>query len=184
MKDFDEMKLARVIDACDGIDGRVKMQKIVYLLKAIGYDLPYDDFTIRQQGPFSRGVASDTDVLKWGGVIDEHGETLGENHGQPVRQYSYKVRGPIAPLIRSRFDIAAPPGKPGIAMLARRLRDCDRGVLEVAATKVYLRREGKLAGAELDAELQRLKGHLGDRFNEADALLAELELGPCASGGP
>jgi len=184
MKDFDEMKLARVIDACGRIDGRVKMQKIVYLLKAIGYDLPYDDFTIRQQGPFSRAVACDTDVLK-GVIIEEESKELGKNeHGEPVRQYSYTVRKPIAPLIREHFDVAAPPGKPGIAMLARRLRDCDRGVLEVAATKVYLRREGKLAGAELDAELQRLKGHLGDRFNDADALLAELELGPCASGGP
>jgi uncharacterized protein YwgA len=34
------MKLARVIDAAGGIRGRVRMQKIVYLLKAMGYDLP------------------------------------------------------------------------------------------------------------------------------------------------
>jgi hypothetical protein len=175
MKDFEEMKLARVIDACGGVDGRVKMQKIVYLLKIMGYDLPYDDFTIRQQGPFSRGVACDTDILKGGEIIEEQIGDLGQDeHGEPIRQFTYAVRESFAPLIRKHFDITRPSGVPGIADAARRLKECDRAVLEVAATKVYLEQEGKLEGDALDAELRRLKGHLGSRFKDAEDLLDEL----------
>lgn len=175
MKEIDEMKLARVIDACGGIDGRVKMQKIVYFLKVMGYDLPYEDFTIRQQGPFSRAVACDTDLLKGSDIIEERVEDRGCNdHGEPVRQYLYAVREPVAPLIRKHFDVLAPAGKPEVTAVARKLRECDRAVLEVAATKLYLEREGKLKGEALGAELRRLKGHLAGRFTDAEALLDEL----------
>jgi len=174
MRDFDELKLARVIDACGGIDGRVKMQKIVYLLKVMGYDLPFDDFVIRQQGPFSRSVAWATDVLTGAEILQERIDELGVNsEGEPVRQYSYQVRDDIAPLIRKSFDVKAPRKKRKIDEVASRLKQKDRAVLEVAATRVFLEREG-LCGKKLDDELQRLKGHLSSEFQNANKLLAEL----------
>jgi len=176
MKDIDEMKLARVIDACGGVDGRVKMQKIVYLLRAMGYDLPYDDFMIRQQGPFSRAVACDTDVLKGAGIVEENVEELGTNDfGEPVVQYSYSVRDAVTPLIRQHFDVPGPEGKPSVNEVAAELRKHDRAVLEVAATKVFLERRDRLSGEALEKELRRLKGHLANRFAEADALLEDLK---------
>lgn len=175
MREFDDMKLARIIDACGGVDGRVKMQKIVYLLKAMGYDLPFGDFRIRQLGPFSRAVACSTDTLKAAGIIEEMPEDLGVNEvGEPVQQFSYKVSDSMRLLLKKRFDIAKPQGKPAIETVASALKDCDRAVLEVAATKVYLQREDRLKGGALDTELKRLKGHLSSRFDEADALLAKL----------
>jgi len=174
MRDFDELKLARVIDACDGIDGRVKMQKIVYLLKVMGYDLPFDDFVIRQHGPFSRSVAWATDVLTGAEILIEKKEELSlVNEAEPVVQYSYRVRDEIAPLIRENFDIAAPGGKPKLDEIASRLKKNGRAVLEVAATRVFLEREG-LFGKKLDDELHRLKGHLSGDFDKADELLGEL----------
>ncbi len=174
MRDFDELKLARVIQACDGIDGRVKMQKIIYLLKVMGYDVPFDDFVIRQNGPFSRSLAWATDVLT-GVVIEESVKNLGPNmQGEPMQQYSYRVRDEIAPLIRESFDVAAPGGKPKLDEMASRLKSKDRAVLEVVATRIFLEREG-LTGRELDEELSRLKGHLATNFDNALRVMKELK---------
>lgn len=169
MRDFDEMKLARVIDACGGIKGRVKMQKIVYLVKAMGYDLPFHDFRIRQHGPFSREVACSADILT-GPVLDETREELGED----LVQYSYKVRESMKDLIKTSFPVTAPKGKPPIEEVGKELDKHEPKVLEVAATLVYLEQEDKLSGDDLDDELMRLKGHLETHFVHAKEFLAEL----------
>ncbi len=170
MSALDELKLARVVDACGGIDGRVKMQKIVYLLKVLGYDLPYDDFRIRQQGPFSRAVACDTDTLRGAEILIEEPEPLAEN----VVQYSYSVRDEVVSLVQEHAEIAAPPNAPSLEEICQELKGNDRAVLEVAATKVFLEREAELQGEELDTELERLKGHLSGRFQEANTLLHDF----------
>ncbi|MHC4064744.1 MAG: hypothetical protein ACYSUI_09620 [Planctomycetota bacterium] len=175
MREYEELKLARVVDACGGIDGRVKMQKIVYLLMAMGYELPYDDFTIRQLGPFSRSLAWDTDTLRGAGILSEEPIPLGDTpEGRSVVQYSYAVRDQVAPLIREHFDVPVPEGRPQLEKIARELKEHDRKVLEVAATRLFLERESDLHGDDFDAELERLKGHLSARFPEANALLDEL----------
>jgi uncharacterized protein YwgA len=175
MNDYDEMKLARVIDACGGVDGRVKMQKIVYLLKAMGYDLPFHDFRIRQLGPFSPAVAWETDLLRSSGFVTERQQTLGSDpNGQPIVQYDYEVRPEIAALARKHFEVHGPPGKPPIDQIARELKAKDRAVLEVAATRLFLEREERLSGTPLHDELHRIKGHLQNRFGEADELVADL----------
>lgn len=175
MREFDEMKLARVIDACGGVDGRVKLQKIVYLLKAMGYELPFDDFWIRQYGPYSRAVACSVDLLTSAGFVDESqaGLSIMNPDGEQAKQYSYNVRDSIKPLLTSHFDVPPPKGKPKLEEVASALRRVDRAPLEVAATKLFLEREDGLAGDELDAELRRLKGHLSPHFAKADALLSE-----------
>jgi hypothetical protein len=126
VRDLDEMKLARVVDACGGIDGRVKMQKI--------------------------------------------------SAGEPMVQYSYHVRAEVAPLIREHFDVAGPPDRASLDKIASKLKENDRAVLEVAATHVFLKRESKLSGPDLDAELRRLKGHLTSAFAKANELLQSFNL--------
>lgn len=178
MRDLDEMKLARVVDACGGIDGRVKMQKIVYLLTVMGYDLPYDDFTIRQQGPFSRAVACAADTLKGAEILQETPSDLGtSSSGEPMVRYSYRVRDKVVPFIRQHFDVAGPPDRPSLDEIAGKLKQNDRAVLEVAATRVFLECQSKLSGSDLDTELRRLKGHLTSDFGEANKLLKSLNLG-------
>lgn len=175
MRELDYMKLACVINACGSVDGRVKMQKIVYLLKAMGYGLPFDDFRIRQLGPFSRAVACSTDLLTAAGFVKEDCATIHGPGGEPVQQYSYTVSDSIKSLLRRHFDIPKPKGKPKLEIVATELKKCDRAVLEVAATKVYLQREDKLKGNALGTELRRLKGHLANRFKPADDLLLGLK---------
>ena len=175
MSELDELKLARVVDACGGIDGRVKMQKIVYLLKAMGYDLPYYDFRIRQHGPFSRAVACDADTLRGAEILVEQDEECGHTaEGEPMMLYSYRVRDSVVPLVRKHFDVASPHGAPSLEEICQELKGNDRAVLEVAATKVFLEREESLQGDALDTELEHLKGHLSDRFDDADNLLRGL----------
>jgi len=176
MREFDEMKLARVIDACEGIDGRVKMQKIIYLLRAMGYSLPFDDFTIRQHGPFSRAVACCTDVLKEAVFVEEDRERLDETAGgKPVFQYNYTIRKEIAPLVREHFEVRGPDAAPPLDEVATFLKQQHRAVLEVAATRLFLQREWNLDGEELEKTLQNLKGHLRSHFIAANQLLSELQ---------
>lgn len=177
MRDLDEMKLARVVDAAGGIDGRVKMQKIVYLLKAMGFDLPFDDFAIRQQGPYSRAVACSADLLTGGGFLIETRKELGEQDagGKPIVQYSYEVRETFSQFLREHFEIEAPKGQPALDEIAKELMSKDRKTLEVAATKLYLQREENLSGPELSGELMKIKGHLREAFEPADTLLGDLQ---------
>jgi uncharacterized protein YwgA len=176
MSDFEEMKLARVIDASGGIDGRVKMQKIVYLLRAMGYDLPFDDFRIRQHGPYSRAVACAADLLSDVGFVREKLEPLEivNDLGEQANRYSYELEERASTLAKTHFKVEPPHGKPSIDEVAPKLKARDRRVLEVAATKVYLQAEEGLKGGELDTELRRLKGHLASSFDEADTFLVEL----------
>lgn len=175
MRYLDEMKLARVIEACDGIDGRVRMQKIVYLLIVMGYDLPFDDFTIRQQGPFSRAVACAADLLTSGQVVEETKDELGTSDlGEPIVQYSYRVRPALAPLIRKHFDVDSPSAHSSFDADAKMLKKYERAVLEVAATRVFLDRETRRPGESLESELQRLKGHLSGSFEEAKSLVDKI----------
>ena len=175
MWDLDEMKLARVIDACGGVDGRVKLQKIAYLLKSMGYDLPFDDFWIRQYGPYSRAVACSTDLLASGGFVKETEFGLGMTNpsGEQAKRYSYEVSDSIKPLLHTHFDLPAPKDKPPIDEIGPELRQVDRATLEVAATKLFLEREEERDGEALEAELQRLKGHLAESFAKADQLLEQ-----------
>lgn len=176
MQEFDEMKLARIIDACGNVDGRVKLQKIVYLLKTMGYDVPFDDFWIRQHGPYSRAVACSVDLLTGAGFVKESTNELRITNpqGDQAKQYSYKVRESIRPLLKRHFDLPAPKGKPNIEQVATTLRDIDRATLEVAATKLYLEQEDRLQGRQLNNELKRLKGHLEYCFAKADELILDL----------
>lgn len=172
---MEEFKLARVVDACGGIDGRVKMQKIVYLLKQMGYALPFDDFIIRQHGPFSRSLANTADMLSEGGFLREREEAIAcYLDREPVFQYSYSVEDAVRDLVRQHFDVQAPEGKPTVEEVATDLRQKDRPVLEVAATELYLERECGLPPDEVSQQLVYLKGHLQAHFERAKTLLSDL----------
>jgi hypothetical protein len=131
---------------------------------------------IRQQGPFSRAVACSADILTGGGFVEEEETRLGAKpDGEPVVQYDYRVRENIGELARRHFEVSAPPGKPPLHEIARELKEKDRKVLEVAATKLYLEQEDRLAGDNLETELRRLKGHLAGSFDAANRFLTDLQ---------
>lgn len=176
MRDFDEMKLARIIVEAGGIDGRTKMQKIVYLLSLMGYELNIDDYIIRQYGPYSRTVACAVDALQASGIIEEHATEQGfQDAWGPVVQYSYSVPDELVSLIEENYHVEVPEGKPPLETAVNDLKGEPRSVLEVAATRLFLEREENLSGEQLDDELLRLKGKLKKDFDRASELVSSLK---------
>jgi hypothetical protein len=176
MSDLDDLKLGRVVLGAGRVDGRVKLQKIVYLLQQMGYSLPFDDFRLHHQGPFSRSLAWATDSLRAMGLLIEDVEVLGTDSrtGEAINQYNYSVDQNWKGRLRDWFDVRGRNGLPPVDEPAGLLAQHPRATLEVAATKLYLQSEG-LTGSGLDNELRRIKGHLGQHaFDEAEQLLAEL----------
>lgn len=175
MQQFDEMKLARIIDAAGGIDGRVKMQKIVYLLSTMGFDVPFRDFAIQRHGPFSRAIACAADIVNGAGFVEETANQIGEKpSGEPVVRFSYRVRPDLSELLRKHFSVRSSNENISLEAAASELNGRPTPVLEVTATKVFLEQEDGLTGDELENELRRLKGHLASSFSEADELLEEF----------
>ncbi len=175
MSEHDELLLARVIDACGDIDGRVKMQKIVYLLSEMGFVTPFQDFTIRQFGPFSRSVAYTTDVLRDSGVIVEDIQALNEDAGpESGSQYFYRVSNELKDLIHNNFQLSCKRMNRSLEEACSILRNEDRGVLEVAATRLFLERRSIHRPDSVEEELGHMKGHLRSYFDRANALVEEL----------
>ncbi len=172
----DLLKVARIVQAAGTVQGRVKLQKIIYLLLQKGYALPFDDFVIRQHGPFSRKLASATDSLTSVGVLTEHAVEQGARRGRLIRRYDYEVDSKYQSLVKKVARVMQKKGGRASMKIASQLAGEDRKVLEVAATIVFLKREEGLSGQKLDKTLSSLKGHLRGSFRPARELLKQHAL--------
>lgn len=73
-----------------GIQGRKRMQKVVYFLQQAG--CPIDaEYTLHHYGPYSRDVANVTDVMVAEGLLEERIDEGG--------QYGYKLNARTRPMI-------------------------------------------------------------------------------------
>lgn len=64
-------KIAYAVDACKrGVDGRKKLQKMVYIAKVLGYPLQ-EDFTLYLYGPYSEELAGELQRMKELDLLDE-----------------------------------------------------------------------------------------------------------------
>lgn len=170
-----ELSVAKLIRACGGIDGRVKLQKIVYLLEAMGYGFPYRDFRIQHYGPFSPKLAAAMDFLVNAGVVGEEKVNVG---GESPR-YDYVVDPRWDDFIDSGVSVANPPKDADLSAVGKTLREADRSILEIAATMCFLTREEGLSGKKLEDELSVLKGHLApfdSNVRDARKLLAKIDI--------
>jgi uncharacterized protein YwgA len=70
---FDEyVKISLVVDACGGeIDGRKKLQKMVYIAKVLGYPLR-EEYTLYLYGPYSEDLAGELQRMKELNILHEH----------------------------------------------------------------------------------------------------------------
>lgn len=175
MSTLRELTIAKLIQACGAIEGRVKLQKVVYLLIAIGYRFPYRDFRIQHYGPFSPKLAAAMDFLVRAGVVEEKPEELG---GDSPR-YDYTVDDRWGELLSTYVEIETPEGRGPLEDDANRLVNVDRSTLEIAATMCFLYYEEGCSEGDLSAELKSLKGHLqafDAKVREAEQLLSQLDL--------
>lgn len=172
--------LAGLILAAGEIKGRVKMQKLVYLLQEMGFDLGFNGFTIRQHGPYDGALASATDSLVSFDLVDEEEEDLGgiNAYGKPIVRYNYRIKDSSKKLARKLGKIEGHESPETFDKAASFLNEQESQVLEVAATIHFLSKRSRLEGPELKKELLRLKGHLKNHFSEAEELLRQCDLTP------
>lgn len=82
---MDYFKLAKVFSCCNSFDSRKKVQKIIYILKEMGY--PFNEkFDFHFYGPYSQELALEIETLSYMGILKE---TKEENQGW--NQYSYQI---------------------------------------------------------------------------------------------
>jgi len=175
MSALPELTIAKVVQACGEIEGRVKLQKIVYLLSAMGYGLPFRDFQVRHYGPFSPRLAAALDFLVQAGVVDEQPVEVGSEYPR----FDYRATSRYSELLSAYVQVTGPEDKPELGKIASQLSQLDRATLEIAATMCFLEHEEGCSPDVLRSELKALKGHLPEfdaKVQESHELLNELGL--------
>lgn len=152
-----ELVEAIVRDAGGQIVGRTRLQKIAYLLDVAGFNDGFR-FAYKHYGPYSEGVATSAMV----------GSLLG-NLTEVERQATWGGTYSIYSVDGQPDDDVSP----GRRQLASEAAKADSVALELAATAVFLAREGY---EDPWAETARRKPEkvTGGRLEQAKALLAEL----------
>ena len=70
------IELARLVDTCKEIRGRVKLQKIVHILQESGHSDFDEDYTYLHHGPYSSDLAREVDELVGGGYVDQEEQQI------------------------------------------------------------------------------------------------------------
>jgi hypothetical protein len=172
-----DLLLAGTVGAAGGVEGRIKLQKMVYLLRQMGFDLGFRDFVVWNYGPFSSDLASTLNRIS-PDLIDEKAEHPGPDaHSpEPVTRYDYTVRSSLLPLLERILSAQFGSRAGDLRGLARELSQEHFRVLEVAATAVFVRDEMGVEDEDgIWQEVRRRKGHLGQHFDEGRRLIASWD---------
>jgi uncharacterized protein YwgA len=164
-----------VLSAAGGtLTGRVRMQKMAYLLDQLGLDSGFD-YEYNHYGPFSRDLENATADAKAFGLITEE-IRLRQSDGAAYSIFKLNQQ-PTSPTFGTLSPTQA--GK-----LVNRFAHTDVTVLELAATIDWLRRFE--ASPDWKKEIMKRKGiKVQDgRLEKAVELLTELGLMPPASAQP
>jgi len=133
--------LLELLDRLGGVQGRKKLQKLVYIAKLQGAPIE-DEFFFHYYGPYSSGLASRVDQLVEAKLLDETARPLAVARGaeyiyrqtDAARTFLKKVRVSVPP----RFQEAM---ERGISRAAE-LKDREVFQLELASTLLYWRDKG------------------------------------------
>lgn len=161
-------QFAKIVEWAGVLRSRKRIQKMVYLLKAVGF--PTDaDFLLHIYGPYSFDVASITNELTQVGFLIESAQP-----GPRGETFDYRLADRARERLRELE--ATPQGQTWLAEIGRftpavkELADTDVSVLEMAATITYFQQSGRNLGEASDKAYQfkRLPpdGDLALRSNE------------------
>lgn len=133
-------QLAKLVEWAGILHSRKRLQKVVFLLQAAG--CPVDaEYILHRYGPYSQEVARLSDEMVQVGLLKESSE-----QNSVGVQYSYALTENAAKEI-AELD-RAPKGKKLASQLtlyenqAKKLLSTDVGLLEIASTMVYFRKQG------------------------------------------
>ena len=173
-----QLETAAIVVAAKKVDGRVKLQKLVYLLQKSGFDLGYSDFGLLLYGPYSDSLAADLDRVT-GVMLEEIRQDVGMADrltGEPAIRYVYRPRKGVGrELVQSLEQRFGARGGDLISLISS-LNAKSSPVLELTATAVYFRDdEGVVEPDVMWERVLELKGHLKRYLVGAKALLSELD---------
>jgi uncharacterized protein YwgA len=152
-----------VQEAGGAVDGRKKLQKLVYLCQKADGDLGYS-FGFHYYGVYSAELAQDVMAATRFGLLTEQAMDGGLGQGS----YRVSLGDKQAPELGNAGKLPDPA-----TALVRQLSGESASVLEVLSTIVYLRECG-YNGKQLEAKLHALKGHLEGCFGRAFELEREM----------
>lgn len=158
------LAVARLVSLIGRIEGRKRLQKLVYLLKSSGYKDFDQQFVLHYYGPFSRQLARELDFLHQANLVREIPPGEDENRSEGTYVYAPVLGGDKKPRI---VELTGARRKPPWQEAAKLLADQSTPFLEALSTVVYLRRKG-LTGEQLKEGFRRTKPKLGHHFSRAD----------------
>ncbi len=153
-----ELIVAIVRDAGGEITGRTRLQKIAYLLEVVGFGDGFH-FSYKHYGPFSEGVAASATkgvLLRYITEVEQQADWGGV----------YSIYS-----VDAEQDDRVPLGR---RELARRAKESDAVALELAATALFLSREG-YGDPWSETERRKPEKSQSGRLTQAKELLAELK---------
>ena len=137
-----------VIKAAGGaITGRIRFQKLVFLLDKLGLESGFD-YTYHHYGPYSSDLASALDFAKAFGLVSEN---VKHRSSDGARYSVFSVETGLKSNLRSDF-LNGPKIKSAIGSM----NEATATVLELAATAYWLKHDEKLD--DWKSEITRRKG--------------------------
>jgi|GEM_PF-315507 uncharacterized protein YwgA len=168
------LELLRLINALGKVDGRKKLQKIVYILQSMGYPFP-QRFGYLHYGPYSSGLAAEMDSLVSAGLVTEQ-----KRDGGGYESYVYELGADATNLLKELKKT----DEPIWATHAVKFNKQDANSLEALSTVIYLRKNG-FCGDGLRDRFTALKPQLKKYYEsalEAETKLPKPKLSPRAVG--
>jgi len=136
-------KLVKVIAASEGIVGRKKLQKIIYIMKKIG--LPFEEkYAFYFYGPYSEELSLRMEELTNLGFVSEIKEQKSNYY-----QYRYQVTDEGEAFLQHTS-----PTIPSVETLIVELKDRSSRFLELVATMLYF---DNLTKDEVEHKVQEVK---------------------------
>jgi len=165
------VEIARLVQACGEIKGRVKLQKMVHILQEAGH--PFDlKFDLHYHGPYCSDLVREVEQLVRWKHVDERPEPAGPDY---VR-YKFTPKESLPETLQKCGVQEEPVWK----ALASQLNEKPWRTLEGISTIMYLRKLG-FDEERLEQRFKALKPHLKDQFKEFFSFADEHQKMPVSS---
>lgn len=153
-------RIAMLISACEQIDGRVKLQKIVHILQESGFaDSFEEEFGYLHHGPYSSELKREIDQLVEWDLVSERSENICD-----YTKYVYEP-GEDLPGVLTKLGLIE---EPAWKDLATDMNKKPSQELEGISTIMFLRRRG-FSSDRLRNRFTELKPHLANRFDPCNS---------------
>jgi len=137
-------RIVAVVQRCRKLHSRLKVHKIFYVLKSLGYPVP-ERFEYREHGPYSDDLAGELQSAVNANYLREEETRTGEGEDEePYHRYDYSVRKTGDDFVAGRLEsdptLAAVADE--MATVAAELNTSRPIQLELVATLMFLQDKG------------------------------------------